>query len=179
MTTEQLLEPALRDALRRRRPGPAPASLRERVGRVPDEVAPELPRPVRLLRGVLPAIAALAAVVVLYMIASDRLPAVDGPGRPGSGVDLDLRHPGGLADVGLFGLPWVPLLLGLGIAIVAEAIWRLAHGMPTREVARPLRRAEASGSCGRSSSSTPAFSPSAGVIPGRSARARPSGRARA
>lgn len=138
-------ELAIREAFDRRRPVAVPPELLARVAAVPREIKPLRPMPVRVALGVAPWLAVAAAAVVLAFgprfVAS--LPGpVAAPGEP-AGPAWSPATTGGVAEIGLFGLPWVPFLVSLalvgGIATVVHV--RGGGTMPDRAtVGRTVRK---------------------------------------
>jgi hypothetical protein len=122
-------EPAIRIAFERRRPVAVPAELLARVSAVPREVRPWRPMPVRLALGVAPWVAVVAAGIVLAfgprLVALVPSPGTN-PGEPAAGWTPETT--GGIAEIGIFGLPWVPLLLALALWGAWLAVHRARAG---------------------------------------------------
>ena len=138
--TEDRAVAALRAALERRRPVAVPRELAERLDRIPIEVRPLVPLPVRVTIAVLPWVGVAAAGIAL---AVGPLFLADVPSGPGgiAAQDWDPANPGGgLADVGPFGLPWVPLLPFVAAYGLYRAVARARSGrslVPRPRFGRP------------------------------------------
>lgn len=137
-------EPAIREAFDRRRPAAVPPELLARVSAVPREIRPLRPMPVRLALGVAPWLAVAAAGLVLAFgprfVASLPGPAT-APGDP-AGAAWTPETTGGIAEIGFFGLPWVPALVSVAIVGAIATIVHVRGGgtIPDRATARRTAR---------------------------------------
>jgi len=113
-------ELAIREAFARRDAAGVPPELWGRLDRVPDEVEPLRPMSVRLARAVAPWVAVMAAGLVLafgprFFAAQQALIAAP------SGMTWSAADPGGgFADIGIFGVPWGPILIWFGFVALAN-----------------------------------------------------------
>lgn len=119
------LEREIREAMRRRDPGPAPVGLRGRVARVPDE-PPAGGQALRAVsRAIMPVLGLAAAIALLLLAVPLFLAPGTGPGpgasvAPATGFDPSLRGPGITAAPLLEADLVVPLvLLLLGVIVFA------------------------------------------------------------
>lgn len=120
-------ELALKAALDRRRPATLPRELLERLERIPAEIEPLRPLPVRLALGIAPW-AAVAAIVLLAGVAPSLLPNPSTPGAPSSTGWTAADPGGGLAEIGIFGVPWIPLTITLAAVGAVCSAWSAARG---------------------------------------------------
>ena len=128
--TDEIEELALEAALRRRRPIALPDGFTARLDRVPDEVQPFRSLAVRSGLAVLPfAVLATIALVLAFgppLLASTRESVGTAPTAAWDPTAPD----GGFADVGLIGLPWVPILLLTALYAAMTAVRRVRSGGP-------------------------------------------------
>ena len=128
--TDKIEELALAAALRRRRPNALPDGFAARLDRVPDEVRPFRSLAVRTALAVVPWAAVAAVALVLAIAPRLFTTSTTSVGTaPASGWD-PAAPGGGFADVGPFGLPWVPLVPLVAVYAAASAIRRVRAGGP-------------------------------------------------
>jgi hypothetical protein len=128
--TDEIEELALEAALRRRRPTTLPDGFAARLDRVPDEVRPFRSLAVRSVLAVSPW-AAVATVAVVLAVAPRLFTSgtMSVGAAPAGGWDPTAPG-GGFADVGPFGLPWVPLVPLIAVYASVSAIRRVRAGGP-------------------------------------------------
>ena len=128
---DERLDQAVRGALLRRDPGPAPVGLRERVANLPEAETASTTRTQRLSRAAIPALG-LAAAILLLVIATPLLaPRGVGPGasaEPGTTFDPSLKGPGLVAP------PLIEAegLVVLGLLIAGAIVLAVAPAGPRR-----------------------------------------------
>ena len=128
---DERLDQAVRGALLRRDPGPAPIALRERVANLPEAETASTTRTQRLSRAAIPALG-LAAAILLLVIATPLLaPRGVGPGasaEPGTTFDPSLKGPGLVAP------PLIEAegLVVLGLLIAGAIVLAVAPAGPRR-----------------------------------------------
>jgi hypothetical protein len=127
------LEGAIAAALARLDPGPAPAALRARVGRVPDTSAAGPSAFERLSRLALPALGMAAAVFILVLALPLLQPIGTGPvpgasGGPSASFDPALQGPGLVQTLAL----QAEALVSLGLLIAGGLILAVAPRGPRR-----------------------------------------------
>ena len=115
-------ELALKAALDRRRPVTLPPELLERLERIPGDVSPLPPLPIRLVLGIAPWAAVAAIILVLVLPLPSRVPGLGAPTSPSTGWDPATT--GGVASTGIFAVPWVPWLLW---ALLVGAVATVRH----------------------------------------------------
>jgi hypothetical protein len=117
-------EVAIRSALERIRPTSVPSELTARLDRIPDEVGLLRPLAVRLALDVAPwALVAGVGIVLAYNpLLLVRAPSTTGSSAAGGWTAA--APGGGFADVGWFGLPWIPFLIAIGIIASTQRVAR-------------------------------------------------------
>ncbi|MEW6226079.1 MAG: hypothetical protein AB1627_15755 [Chloroflexota bacterium] len=136
--TEDRAAATLRAALERRRPVAVPRELAERLDRIPIEVRPLLPLPVRATIAGLPWVVVAAAGIALAVGPQFLADVPSGPGGTAAQIWDPANPGGGIADVGPFGLPWVPLLPFVAAYGLYRAVARARSGQSL--VPRPRLR---------------------------------------
>lgn len=131
-------ELALRAALDRRRPMSLPPELLRRLEGITTEVPQLRPLPVRIAIGVAPWLAIAAAAVVVAvapLLAAPHLSAGDAQ------FVWTAANPGdSFADVGIFGFPWVVLVVVLALVGAVATGWNVLHGRRAFDWLRLRRR---------------------------------------
>lgn len=129
------LEGAIEAALTRLDPGPAPATLRERVAHVTETGRMRSPLRVRLSRLALPALGTAAAVFILVLTLPLLQPIRTGPGpggsfAPATSFDPSLQGPGLVSRLTL----QAEALVGIGLLIAGGLVLVVAPRGPRRAV---------------------------------------------
>ena len=126
------LEPeelAIRLAFEHRDAAGVPAALWERLDRIPDEVEPLRPLPVRLALGLAPWVAVIAAGLVLAFGPRYLAATQTGTGGPAGSTWSAADPGGGFATIGVFGVPWAPVAIYVAIVGALAAATRvIGHG---------------------------------------------------